>query len=99
MNEHKLEFTNVPNILISLPSLFVTPIWFYRTKHAWYWTPTKPQINEINKVNWMIIFPDNSLKVIGGEWDGIEPAGNNIEIIRWLETTKLKYNTNVVENE
>lgn len=99
LNEHKLEFTNVPNILISLPSLFVTPIWFYRTKHAWYWTPTKPQINEINKVNWMIIFPDNSLKVIGGEWDGIEPAGNNIEIIRWLETTKLKYNTNVVENE
>ena len=99
LNEHGLEFTNIANVLISLPTIFVTPIWFYRTKHAWYWTPTKPHINDLNKVNWMIIFPNNSLQVIGGEWDGIEPAENNIEIIKWLETTKLKYNNVITDNE
>ena len=47
----------------------------------------------------MVIFPNNSLQVIGGEWDGIEPAENNIEIIKWLETTKLKYNNVITDNE
>lgn len=40
----------------------------------------------------MIIYPGNSLKVIGGKWNGQEPANRNIDIIHWLETTKLKYN-------
>lgn len=35
LNSHGLKFTTVPNILISLPFEFVTPIWFYRTRHAW----------------------------------------------------------------
>ena len=39
----------------------------------------------------MIIYPDNNLKVIGGTWDGIEPAIKNINIIRWLEKNGLKY--------
>ena len=81
----------IPNILISLPSLYITPIWFYRTKYAWYWTPTKPDKNELNKINWMIIYPGNSLKVIGGKWDGIEPAERNIDLIHWLEKNGLKY--------
>ena len=86
-----LNLTNIPNIFISNPSLFVTPIWFYRTKHAWYWTPKKPDKDDLNKVNWMIIYPKNSLKVIGGYWDGIKPAQRNIDLIHWLETTELKY--------
>ena len=81
----------IPNILISLPSIFVTPIWFYRTKYAWYWTPTKPEKNDLNKINWMIIYPGNSLKVIGGQWDGIEPAPKNIDLIHWLEKYGLKF--------
>ena len=82
---------NIPNILISLPSIFVTPIWFYRTKYAWYWIPTKPEKNDLNKINWMIIYPGNSLKVIGGQWDGIEPAPKNIDLIHWLEKYGLKF--------
>ena len=39
----------------------------------------------------MIIYPKNSLKVIGGIWDGNEPAEKNINLIHWLETTELKY--------
>ena len=81
----------IPNIFISPPSFFVTPIWFLRTKYAWYWTPTKPDNNDITKSNWMIIYPNNSLKVIGGGWDGIEPAINNINLIRWLEKNGLKF--------
>ena len=39
----------------------------------------------------MIIFPENSLKVIGGYWNGIEPAQKNINIIHWLEKNGSKY--------
>ena len=91
LKKNGLEISNIPNIFISAPSLFVTPIWFYRTKHAWYWTPTKPEKSDLNKTNWMIIYPKNSLKVIGGIWDGNEPAEKNINLIHWLETTELKY--------
>ena len=86
-----LEESTIPNLFISPPSPNVSPIWFLRTKYAWYWTPTKPDNNDITKSNWMIIYPDNNLKVIGGTWDGIEPAIKNINIIRWLEKNGLKY--------
>ena len=91
LNDHGLTLSTNPNILISLPSKNITPIWFLRTIHAWYWTPTKPEKDDINKSNWMIISPGNSLKVIGGYWDGIEPAYRNIKLINWLETTDLKF--------
>ena len=91
LNDHGLTLSANPSILISLPSENITPIWFYRTIHAWYWTPTKPEKNDINKSNWMIISPGNSLKVIGGYWNGIEPAYRNIKLINWLETTDLNY--------
>ena len=86
-----LELTDIKNMLVSPASTFVTPIWFYRTKHAWYWTPTEPDKNDLYKSNWMIIYRNNSLKVIGGKWDGIEPAEKNIKIINLLEATKMKY--------
>ena len=85
------EFTDIPNILVSPHSFFVTPIWFYRAHHAWYWTPIKPDKDNINRSNWMIISPKNSVKAIGGIYDGEEPAPKNIDLIRLLETTKLKY--------
>ena len=84
-----LDLTDIPDLFVSPPSLFVTPIWFLRTKHAWYWTPTEPNTNDFDKPNWMIITPKNSLKVIGGYWDGIEPAQRNIDLIHWLENSKL----------
>ena len=86
-----LELTDIPNILVSPPAFITTPIWFYRTKHAWYWTPTRPEKDNINRSNWMIISPKNNVKVIGGIFDGQEPAPKNIDLIRTLEATKFKY--------
>ena len=86
-----LEESKIPNLFISPPSTDVSPIWFLRTKYAWYWTPNKPDANDITKSNWMIIYPNNSLEVIGGVWNGIEPATKNINIILWLEKNGLKF--------
>ena len=86
-----LVLTDIPNLFVSPASFGVTPIWFLRTKHGWYWTPTKPDKNDFDLSNWMIIIPKNSLEVIGGFWDGIEPAQRNIDLIRWLEKSKLTY--------
>ena len=93
LNKIGLQLTDKKNLLISPASVFVTPIWFYRTPHAWYWTPTEPEksFSNLKNLNWMIIFPDNSLKVIGGFWNGIEPAKKNIDIIHWLEKNGLQY--------
>ena len=86
-----MELTDIPNILVSPPAFITTPIWFYRTKHAWYWTPTRPDKDNINRSNWMIISPKNSVKAIGGIYNGQEPAPKNIDLIHFLEASKLKY--------
>ena len=88
---HGLIQSENPNIFIRPSSPNITPLWFYRTNYAWYWTPTEPEEDNINQSNWLIIYPGGSLKVIGGYWDGIEPAYRNIYLIHWLENTKLKY--------
>lgn len=33
-----LNMTEIKNIFITPVDFMVTSIWFYRTKHAWYWT-------------------------------------------------------------
>ena len=91
LNDHGLTLRANPIILISLPYKNITSIWFYRTIHAWYWTPSKPDKDNINKSNRMIISQGNNLYVIGGYWYGIEPAYRNIKLINWLETTDLNY--------
>ena len=60
--------------------LVATPIWFVPTSHGWYWTPTDPYKNDLD-TNWMSV---DRLQVIGGYWNGIEPADKNIAIIKWL---------------
>lgn len=74
---------------VSPASPFVTPIWFYRTCYGWFWTPTEPK-EEMDEVNWMIILHGRSKKVVGGFWNGIEPAPKNINIIDWLDVTGLE---------
>ena len=91
LEEGGLKETNSPNIFISPASIFVTPLWFYRSNHAWYWTPNKPVNDDESIPNWIIIYPGCSLKVIGGTWDGVEPAERNIKLIHWLEATSFKY--------
>ena len=91
LDEHGLKETSSPFIFISPPSLFITPIWFYRTNHAWYWTPTEPKNNNASVSNWMIIYPNCSKKVIGGMYNNIEPAAKNIKIIDYLSNTGKKF--------
>ena len=99
LKEHGLLPCSKPELFMSPSSQYVTPLWFYRTNYAWYWTPTEPENNDIDKSNWIIIYPRCSLKVIGGKWDGIEPAERNINLIRWLETTGLDYLSIQEKNE
>jgi len=91
LKDHGLVSLENPNIFISPKSYLVTPLWFYRTNYAWYWTPTEPKDDNVDFANWIIIYPGCSLKVIGGKWDGIEPAERNITLIHWLESTGLNY--------
>ena len=91
LKNHGLIKTDSPYIFISPRSKNVTPLWFYRTNHARYWTPTEPKKDDNYISNWLIIYPGGSLKVIGGYWHGQEPAQRNIILIHWLESTGLKY--------
>ena len=91
LKDHGLIETNSPYIFISPKSKGITPLWFYRTNHAWYWTPTEPKLGDIYTSNWLIIYPGGSLEVVGGYWHGQEPAQRNIVLIHWLESTGLKY--------
>ena len=91
LNLHGLKSSSIPEIFISPSSLFVTPLWFYRTNYAWYWTPIEPKDNCVDKSNWIIIYPGCSLKVIGSIYNGLEPAQRNITLIHWLESTGLDY--------
>lgn len=82
-------------LFVSPSSFFVTPLWFYRTNHAWYWTPTRPdsynEIEELRRSNWLEIGVDKSKIVIGGYWDGETPAPRNIVLIDKLAATGFKY--------
>ena len=89
MEEHGLINTQNPHVFMSKKIEVITPLMFIRTNHAWYWTPEVG--NEYIRHNWLIIYSGGSLKVIGGYWDGIEPASRNIHLIHWLERTGLKY--------
>ena len=82
-------------LFISPSSLFVTPLWFYRTNHAWYWTPTRPdsydEIELVRMCNWLEIGVGKSKSVIGGYWNGQTPASRNIVLIDKLAATGFKY--------
>lgn len=87
--------TNNKFLFISLSSLFVTPLWFYRTNHAWYWTPTRPdsydEVELLRRCNWLEIGVGKSKSVIGGYWNGQTPALRNIVLIDILAATGFKY--------
>lgn len=81
-------------LFISPSSLFVTPLWFYRTNHAWYWTPSRPDsydVIELRRCNWLEIGVGKSKSVIGGYWDGETPASRNTVLIDRLAATGFKY--------
>ena len=86
--------TQNPNVFISPESSGVTPLWFYRTHYAWYWTPTKPQSFDkynLDVCNWSLIHKNFPIKAIGGFWDDLEPAPRNIILINSLIKSGLKF--------
>jgi hypothetical protein len=93
LNKIGLKQTKSKLIFESPSSKNVTPLWFYRTNHNWYWTPVDPNLNNKNALpcNWLIIYPKGTLKVVGGYWSEEEPAQRNIELIHWLEKNGFKY--------
>ncbi|KAH0794683.1 ankyrin [Histomonas meleagridis] len=95
LKEKGLQPTYSPDVFISPGTfLLVTPLWFYRTNHAWYWTPEEPKsyyIYDLLLSNWSIIDENTPIEVIGGDWDHQMPADRNVRLIRWLASTGLKY--------
>ena len=101
--------TENPCVFISPESLGVTPLWFYRTHYAWFWTPTSPQtfssyqnyylnnfyttkvLNDFNLINWSIIQPNFPIRAIGGMWNNAMPAERNVELIKFLINSGLRF--------
>jgi hypothetical protein len=73
----------------------VTCLWFFRTHHAWYWTPQEPtsvdDLNALRMCNWSVILNNGDIRVIGGHWDGRMPAKRNIALVQWLIDTKCRF--------
>ena len=90
-----LKETENPNIFISPGSQDTTPLWFYRTQYAWFWTPSDlddlNNMEEIRNCNWSLIRKDYPIKAIGGKFDGREPAPINVEIIKILADSELNF--------
>lgn len=94
LGEHGLQPTTNHDIFISPASTLVTQLWFYRSNHAWYWTPKNPenyQMKYLSLSNWTITEKDFPCKAIGGLWDGDKPKDRNVELINWLSRTGLRF--------
>lgn len=94
LQRHGLHAILSPYVFISPSSFTVTALWFCRTNHAWYWTPTKPktyEIDDLKLVNWSLIARNMDIVAVGGRWNGEWPAFRNIELIRWIADTDQTY--------
>jgi hypothetical protein len=82
------------DVFISPASFWVAALWFYRTNHAWYWTPTQPHtfdVKDLKKCNWSVIWHNEPDRGIGGCWDGSRPAYRHCQLIAWLISTGLRF--------
>ena len=89
-----LKNTENPNTFISPGALGITPLWFYRTHCAWFWTPTGPKnlsMEELLKCNWSLIQGNFPIKAIGGLWNNLAPAERNIVLIKYLINSGLRF--------
>ena len=89
-----LKRTDNPFVFISPASFLVTPLWFYRTQYAWFWTPKEPKnftMEEIKKCNWSIIKSNKPIIAIGGIYNNQKPALRNIKLIKFLIDSGLKF--------
>ena len=94
LNKIGLKDTENPNVFISPASMFITPLWFYRTQYSWFWTPKQPTnftLEEIKKCNWSLIQENRPITAIGGIYHDTEPAQRNIKLIKLLINSGLKF--------
>ena len=95
LEKEGLTITNNPDLFISPGTfLLITPLWFYRTQYAWFWTPTEPKdysLEEIKKCNWSIIKANRPIFAIGGFYDSLPPAPRNVELIHFLIDSNLSF--------
>ena len=72
----------------------ITPLWFYRTHYAWFWTPTEPKnfaLEELLKCNWSLIKNNLPIIAFGGKYDREEPADKNKNLINYLINSNLEF--------
>ena len=89
-----LKTSGNPYIFISPASFLITPLWFYRTQYAWFWTPKEPEnfnLEEIKKCNWSLIKANKPIVAIGGIYNNAAPALRNIKLIQILIISGLKF--------
>jgi len=94
LRKEGLKDTENPNVFISPASQGITPLWFYRTHYAWFWTPTKPEnfsMEKILKCNWSLIQGNFPIKVFGGFWNNMPPAERNVVLIQYLINSGLRF--------
>jgi hypothetical protein len=94
LDNHGLKATANPYVFISPASAWITALWFYRTNHAWYWTPTRPdafEIEDLKMCNWSVIWGGEPDQAIGGYWDKCPPAPRNRSLIAWISSTAFRF--------
>ena len=94
LRKEGLKETENPYVFISPGSQGITPLWFYRTHYAWFWTPTEPKdftLDEIKKCNWSLIQTNFPIKAIGGMWNNMGPATRNVILIQFLINSGLRF--------
>ena len=94
LRKEGLKETENPNVFISPASQGITPLWFYRTHYAWFWTPTEPKnftMEELIKSNWSLIQGNFPIKAIGGIWNNLAPASRNVILIKHLIDSGLRF--------
>ena len=89
-----LKSTDNPYIFISPGEFFITPLWFYRTQYAWFWTPSEPKdfsMERIKKCNWSLIKANRPITAIGGIYNNMAPAQKNIKLITILIISGIQF--------
>lgn len=72
-----------------------TPMWFYRTNHAWYRTPDRPKslenLGQLQMCDWTVIGETDPVVADGGCCDGKQQAPPHVQLVNWLSRNGMQY--------
>ena len=72
-----------------------TPMWFYRTNHAWYRTPGRPKslenLGQLQMCDWTVIGETDPVVADGGCCDGKQQAPPHVQLVNWLSRNGMQY--------